>query len=296
MTTTIRTCVLGCTSNDGVAYRAVPGRLACDPCAEKLAKALTSLGKLYYELLDIEELIPGGSGTNTGGSRPVPGPRSPAVDGLLVHSDVRSSTSAGQPPAALASIAGWAREVREERSLDTARDQLRGTVPDGRITMAREIATLRFNWHFVMGQEWLGDFADEVHAVLAALRSAGRMDAPTIRLGTCTVRVLGIDTTTGPVTLECGARLRVRTDATELRCSNCGTVWPRSRWHELGDGLSDYARLSEELGVVVGTLRYWASKDGWTEHGTRSRRLVLRSEALESYRKRRGALPLEQAG
>ncbi|MCU1680951.1 MAG: hypothetical protein JWQ81_1690 [Amycolatopsis sp.] len=296
MTATIRTCVLGCSCNDGVAYRAAPGRLACDPCSEKLAKAVTELGRLYYELTDVEELIPGGSGSNAGGSRPVPGPRSPAVDGLIVHTDVRSSTSAGQPPAALASIAGWAREVREERSLDTARDQLRGTVPDGRVTMAREIGTLKFEWHWVMGQEWLADFAAEVHAVLAALRSAGRMDAPTIRLGTCTVRVLGIDTATRPVTLECGARLRVRTDATELRCSNCGTVWPRSRWHELGDGQSDYARLAEELGVPVGTLRRWSHEDSWTVSGTRSRRLVTRAQALESFRKRRGALPLEQAG
>lgn len=289
--TDVRPCLLHQTAQD-----AAPGHNACQRCADRLAGNLLDLVKTYYELTSIAELTPTGSGDNSGGARPVPGPRSPAVDALLVHTDPRSVTAPGQPPAALASITEWARSVREDRSADTPPDQMRATVPAGRATMAREYRTLRFHWDYVLTQDWLPAFADEVQAILNALRIVRRLNAPVMRIGTCPKAILTLVLDGEQIPLLCGAQLRVRTDATTIRCRNCGSEWTRATWHHLGDGLTDYARLADELGVVVGTLRYWASKDDWTEYGTRGRRLILRTQALDSYRKRRGHLPLEQAG
>lgn len=293
----VRACVLG---NGKCRQHAAPGHRACTHHAAQLAATLTILAKTYYELTTIAELTPTGSGDNSGGSRAVPGPRSPAVDALIVHTDPRSVTEPGRSPAALASIAGWAREVREERSLDTTPDQMIATVPAGRITMAREVTTLRRNWDWILGQPWLEGFAEEIHGVLNALRIVRRMDAPVLRIGTCPTKVALIPVRTNigviDIPLLCGAPLRVRADATTIRCRNCDTTWSRDRWHELGDGLTDYARLADELGVKAGTLRYWASVDGWTEHHVNGRKVILRAEALDSYRKRRGPTPLDQTG
>jgi hypothetical protein len=51
--------------------------------------------------------------------------------------------------------------------------------------------------------------------------------------------------------------------------------------------LLDYAALSAYLQVPTGTLRYWASKDGWTAYGTPRARLWPLSEAVASFTDRR---------
>lgn len=274
-------------------HQAAPRWTVCYPCADHLNNTLTQLAKTYDELLDIDEITPGGSGDNTSVSRPVPGPRSPAVDSLLAHSDPRSAVG---NRSALATVFGWAHLIRADRSVDTPRDQMLATVPKGRITMGREIATIRLHWDWLMGTDMVPAFEHDIVSVLTALRLVRRLDAPVMRIGRCptVARVHLADSRT--VDLPCDAELRVRTDADAIRCRTCGSVWPRARWHELGDGLTDYARLADELDVKVGTLWRWASEDGWTVIGGRGRRLVVRVEAMDSYRKRRGVLPLEQAG
>lgn len=284
-----RACVLGCRNAERIPFRAAPGLLVCHRCSDDLRTVLDDIDDLYRAVTDIDDLIPGGHG-DTGGARKPPGPRSPAMDAVLVHTDHR--TRGNDRPAALACIEGWARLVREERSLDVAADQMLTTVPAGRITMGRELGTLRFHWDWIMAQAWVDDFAVEMADLARALRQVSRLEVPVLRIGKCptpliTITLPGDDT--GPITLDCGASLQVRTDATEIRCRNCGTVWPKDRWHELGDQWTDYAWLSAELAVAVGTLWRWASEDEWAKETRGGRRLVSRVDALASYdRRRRG--------
>lgn len=288
-------CVFGCTHLDGQPRPAADGMLVCHACRGRIARDLDELERLYTDAMDVDELIASGSPDNVG-ARAVPGPRSPAVDALLVHSDPRSVTGPHESPAALAAIAGWARTIREDRTVDTPADKLRDTVPVGKISMARELRTIRWDFDWLMAQPYVTDFAAEIRGIITALRMVRRMDVPVLRIGRCTVVVVSVPLPDGSyLDLQCMAALKVRTDAAEIRCGNCGTVWPRDRWHELGSPWADYAHLSAELGVPVGTLWRWASKDGWRVGGTRGRRLVLRGDALASYQKYRGGL-LGEAG
>lgn len=292
----VRSCVLGCTDANKIAFRAAPGWLVCQPCSNRLRQVLYDLERTYLELSDPDELIPGGSPDSNGGRR-APGPRSPAVDSLLVHMDPRSSTPPGASPAALASIAGFARAIREDRSLDLPRDQILATVPRGRISMRRECRTILDHWDWLMGQDWVDGFASEIREVLTALRMVRREFPRVVRIGACPVPRVAVPLAGGgTLTLDCGASLRVRVGDSEVRCRNCGTVWGRGQWHELGDPWTDYAALATELSVPVGTLWRWASEDQWRTETPGRRRLVLRADALDSYERRRGPLNFDQTG
>jgi predicted RNA-binding Zn-ribbon protein involved in translation (DUF1610 family) len=293
-------CVFDHRDEDGVQVRAAPGRVACTSCTDRVWRDLSRLQLLYDGVTDVDELIPGGSPDSTGG-RSVPGPRSPAVDALLVHTDPRSATGPGESPAALASIAGWARTVREDTTVEVAPEFMLAVVPRGRVSMGRELAAIRGAWPWVTGQPWFLDFATEVRGVINALLEVRRMRDKTIRIGGCPKVIIAFDIPEARdkaaelFTMECGATLRVRPADAEIRCKNCGTIWPRSEWRELGSPWADYATLSADLDVPVGTLWRWSSKDGWEVSGTRARRLVLRADALDSYEKYRGNL-LGEAG
>lgn len=285
----IRACLLGCRNPDGYARRAAPGLNVCPPCSEKLRGVLAVLERTYAAVTELDELIPGGRGT---GIRTVPGPRSPAVDGILAHTDPRTTDD----DSALATVASWARWVRAERSIDVEPGQMLSTVPAGRVTMARELATLRFNWDWLMGSTLAPEFAEAMRAVLQALRQVrGELDRVT-RVGRCPTVVVAGEVLGIPIDLMCGASLRVRPGATDITCRNCGESWERGRWHELGDARADYATFAEQFGVSRGTLRRWASEDGWDKTGTRGRPLWLRAEVFASYVRRRGDLSFEEAG
>lgn len=288
-------CVFNHLDDNGVSARAAPGRVACTSCTDRVWRDLSRLQLLYDGVTDVDELIPGGSPDSTGG-RSVPGPRSPAVDALLVHTDPRSSTGPGESPAALASIVGWAKLVREDTTVEVAPEFMLAVVPKGRITMGRELAAIRGAWPWVTEQAWFDAFAEEVRGVINALQEVRRMKDKSIRIGGCEKALAVFDAADGePIVLRCGATLRVRPGDTEITCRNCGEVWTRDRWRELGSRWADYAALASELDVPVGTLWRWASKDGWRVGGTRARRLVLRADALDSYEKYRGNL-LGEAG
>lgn len=288
-------CVFDHRDEDGVQVRAAPGRVACTSCTDRVWRDLNTLQHLYEGVTDVDELTPGGSPDSAGG-RSVPGPRSPAVDALLVHTDPRSVTGPGESPAALASIVGWARLVREDTTVDVSPEFMLAVVPKGRVSMRRELAAIRGAWPWVTGQPWFADFAGEVRGVIGALQQTRRMNEPVIRIGGCETPQAAFEAADGRlVVLKCGASLRVRPSDSEIKCRNCGEVWTRDRWHELADPWADYAALSTELDVPVGTLWRWASKDGWRVSGTRARRVVLRADALASYEKHRGNL-LGEAG
>ncbi|HKS46336.1 MAG TPA: hypothetical protein VJT49_14745 [Amycolatopsis sp.] len=285
--TDVRACILGCRNASGLPFRAAPGRMCCHRCGEKLRDLLDTIAGTYARLTGIDELIPG-HGDTAGGRRP-PGPRSPAVDSLLVHTDVRSKWDGR--PAALATIESYARMIREERSIDTPPGQMLATVPDRRVTMQREMATITFHFDWLLAQPWLDEFAAEMRDLLVALWFADRTATPVLRIGPCpTVVDYEVDERGELAPIRCGATLRMRADAEEIRCRSCDAVWPRSRWHELGDEWTDYAFLAAELDVPVATLRWWCQVDGWRKRPSPSsakRVLVCRVDALKSYSERR---------
>lgn len=292
-------CVFAHLDDNGVTVRAAPGRVACIRCCDRVWQDLGRLQLLYDGVTDVDELIPGGSPDSTGG-RSVPGPRSPAVDALLVHTDPRSSTGPGESPAALASIVGWAKLVREDTTVDVPPEFMRSVVPAGRVTMRRELAAIRGAWPFVTGQAWFDAFAVEVKDIIRALQEVRRMRDPMIRIGGCPTVAVPRELSGLSFDLECGATLRVRPNDTEIKCRNCGEVWPRERWRELGEPWADYATLAAELDVTVGTLWRWSAEDAWTwrpapKSGTGARKLFARADALASYETRRGNL-LGEAG
>lgn len=270
---TAQPCVLGCTNTTtGLPRQAAPGMLACHDCADHHRRLLDDIERLHNGL----DVTPG-----TGdGARGAPGygPRSPAVDGLLAHRDTRTADGTG----ALATIESWARSIREDLSIDVDPDQMRATVPAGRATMPRELATIRFHWDWIMAQPWVDELAVELRQVHQQLRSARREADPVLHLGGCPI-VTELD---DDVDVTCGHPLKVRPGDREIRCGSCGTPWPRERWHLLGSPWADYATLAEQLGIPVGTLHRWRHEDQWEVTGTRSRRLVSRSDAIASYTRR----------
>jgi hypothetical protein len=281
--TTAAACVLGCTNSYGLPYPAAPGRLACAPCETRLMGVLGDLADRYATLQTADALIPGGHG-DTGGARRQPGPRSPAVDALIVHSDIRTRWTSEHGYGALAVIESWARMIREETGAQP---------PAGRARMDRELHTIRFHWDHIMRSRWVDEFAREVQEASRALTNAGRLTERVLRVGPCPGLV---DAGTAAVTGEtvyrvCGETLLVRASAEEIRCRACGTAWPRSRWNELGDQWADYALLAHDLGVPVTTLRRWASEDeqrgqAWAKERRGRRNLVSRIDALAAAARR----------
>ena len=272
-------CLLGCTNADSIPFRAAPGRQCCDRCGERLMQLLGDLADRYATLQEADELVPHSTGER---GSPGFGPRSPAVDALLIHSDVRTRWTSEHGYGALAVVESWARLIREETSLDTPPRQMRGTVPEGRATMSRELRTIRWHWDYVLSAGWLDDFGSDMREVLRSLTYAGRLAERVLRVGQCpAVRDDGD---------LCGQTLRVRASADEIRCWSCGATWPRSQWWRLGDPWADYAELSEQLAVPAATLRGWCREDGWRtwrKTPTTKRVLVDRCDALASYARRR---------
>lgn len=291
--TDIRPCVLGCKNAEGIPYRAAPGLHTCHPCSDRLRRTLGSIETTYATVTAIHELIPGGHGPS--GVRTPPGPRSPANDTVLVHTDPRSAWN--DQPAALATVESWARLIREDLSVDVPPDQMHATVPIGRVTMARELATLRFHWDWLMGQDTIvADFAADMHAVLNALRAVDAQQARALRVGRCPTVIIPAEHLGIPIDLECGAWLRLKPGQDVITCRNCAHNWPRARWSEIGQPWATYAELGRVFAMPNGTLRRWAHEDQWRTVKIGRDAMLLRADAVNSYTRRRGALPLGEAG
>lgn len=279
-----RPCALGCRNRDRIPYRAAPGSNVCPRCSDRLRTTLDHIESTYYTVTATAELIPSNHGPGTGVRTP-PGPRSPTNDTILVHTDPRSTLD--DQPAALATIESWARMLRETRGY---------LVPAGRITMNRELRTLRHDWDWLMAQGTVADFAQEMHAVLHALRTVDTQQAKATRVGKCQIVVAAFALPDGStVDLECGAWLRLKPGDTEIRCRNCGHTWPKARWNEIGEPWTTYAELARVWAMPASTLRWWAKEDSWRTVRLGRDAVVLRADAVATYVARRG-IPVGEAG
>lgn len=279
----IRPCLLGCRNAEGIPYRAAPGLHTCHPCSDRLRRTLGHIESTYTTVTAIHELIPGGHGPS--GVRTPPGPRSPANDTVLVHTDPRSKWD--QQPAALATVESWARAVREDHQ---------AAAPRGRITMHREVRTLFFYWDDIMATETVADFATDMNAVLNALRAVDAQQARALRVGRCPIVIIPAEHLGIPIDLECGAWLRLKPGQDTITCRNCAHTWPRARWSEIGQPWATYAELGRVFAMPNGTLRRWAHEDQWRTVKIGRDALLLRADAVNSYTRRRGALPIGEAG
>jgi hypothetical protein len=276
-------CAFGCRTPDKTPEPAVDGWNVCPACSARIAQLLHDLERTYTAATHIDQMIPKGDPSAPVVARSA-GSKSPTVDTILVHTDVRSVTEPGEAPAALP----WANDLANE-----AREVLGLPAPGTRLTMTRELETVRAAWAWLMGHESIVDLFKEAQRVLRSLERVHGSAPKMMTAGKCPILQLAIPLTDGTVLqIACGATLSFYVDARAIRCGNCRTVWPKARWRELGDDWADYATLSRDLGVPAGTLRYWASEDAWERQGREGlkRVLVSRMDALDSYTRRRGPL------
>lgn len=277
-------CALGCTTANGQPFPARHGYLLCARCTDRLHDALREIIDCYA-LLD-DALVPAsGAGTATTGGRGAPGfgSRSPARDTVIALTDPRTHAEEdGDPHSVLSILSSWADNVRD----DTGQD-----APTGPTTVSGEVGFLVRWMDHIARQDWVGDFADEIHELLGQLRTVLGLQERAIPIGPCPARLHDLD---NGGTVTCGTPLRVRLSAERITCRSCGTSWPRERWDELSGSLgvpvSDIASLSAWLTVPAGTLRRWKHEDGWHNHGTRSRPLFAREQVLASWKRRRRAV------
>ncbi|WP_326950241.1 hypothetical protein OG439_16525 [Amycolatopsis sp. NBC_01307] len=313
-------CLLGCRTRSGVPFRAQQGYRTCNPCADELRADIQELARLYPEL--IRSAVPGGGAPSTGRVSPGYGSRSPARDMVLVLTDRRTrAEDDGDPHSVLEILTSWADNIREDTGmgvpdpgarrqgqllvgwldftahqpwagkLDSPLGQLRDEIAEQLGLSARTVhgeATFLVEWFdYLTRQYWVGDFAEEVRDLLAAVHVATGTAESSVPVGTC-------PTPNEESRQPCGARLFVRAEADRITCPRCRTQWPRNRWDELSDAqgtpVSDVAALSAWLDVPTGTLRRWRSEDSWTNHGSRRRPLYERNAVLTSWQRRRGAL------
>ena len=276
-------CAFGCRTPDKTPEPAVGGWLVCAACSARIGNILNDLEHTYNAATHIDQMIPHGDPSAPVVARSA-GSKSPTVDTILVHTDVRSSTEAHEAPAALP----WAHDLATE-----AREVLGLPAPGTRLTMARELETIRSSWPWLMAHPSIVDLTRQAEWVLRGLQNLHGSGPKLMRAGKCPILVVAIPMTDGTIlSIACEATLTFYPDAKAIRCRNCRTVWPRSRWQELGDDWTDYATLSRDLNVPNGTLRRWASEDRWLrqERDGLKRPLVSRLDALDSYTRRRGPL------
>lgn len=251
---------------------AAPGIRACDPCDEHLIGTLRQIQREYAAMADDDELAPAPTRTDVATRHRAPGSRPPAGVNLFTHRDARTTWTPGGGYGTLAAISSWARNIREERDI---------LPPLGPLTLERELGTIRYHWTWLLAQPWLLDFAEEIQDIARSLVPAG-MRPKVWRIERCPANV---GTYRAPE--PCGAPLRVQTGQDVIHCGQCKTVWAKENWTQLGDPWTDYATLSEDLNVPVGTLWRWCHDDAWRTSGTRARRLVHRQDAIASYERRR---------
>lgn len=261
--------------------------MLCPQCSNSLWMQLRRLAETYAIIATSTSLRLPGTSTGTAWVARAPGPRSPANEDLITLTDPRAALDELQRARSVpAVLSQWVRQVAEDT----------GALPPGPATVAADVNYLAGQWGWIASQPWVDELATEIRELTQAMTTALRLQpraARSVPVGPCPNKLRDDDGGLRP----CGQPLRVRAAATRIRCLACEYVWPRWQWEELSDAIghprSDYAQLSSWLDVPVGTLRRWCSQDGWAPDPDRSRGRAtwLRTEALTSWTRRRGADP-----
>lgn len=223
-------CQLHRPPSNGVSWvKSDDGYRTCSGCLDRLRDNLLDVAKRFGRL----DATPGASGDY--GSRGAPGfgSRSPASDTVIVMRDHRSSAEAHvwkagdgrihreseRPPL---SVYG----ILETEAFNVA--ELRDMNPPDERTVPGLARWLDGQLDWLTRQEFVREFADTIHELLAQLRPlTGDARRP---IGVCPNVI-----DEGPATRPCGARLYAPLTGDSIRCGACSRTWHRSEWMRLGD-------------------------------------------------------------
>lgn len=147
-----------------------------------------------------------------------PDPAAPMRLEVAVLRDTRTTWDVGQPDAVsvLSVVTGWATIVREDMRLS----------PPPSATIVSEVGTLRTQHDYATAQDWVDEYAKDIHRAAQALRHVcGEHEGQPV--GRC--QVVREDSTRcdGPLFPDRYGLMRVR-------CARCGETWDQDDLRRLG--------------------------------------------------------------
>lgn len=191
-------------------YEAADGLRTCYGCRDATGRDALAAARLYEDLALV--LTGGGS-------------KAERVSGTRESVGLNIDDTAAEERAAIRStLAGWCRNVAEDRGVSLPQDTV--------VSMALFLRT---------HADWLArqDFAGDVSAELADVawrgrRVAYRVPSDAVFIGTCPITYIGADVLTGVVgQVPCGERLFVAAGSYHaVECRGCGTVEPLEWWQQ----------------------------------------------------------------
>lgn len=147
-----------------------------------------------------------------------PDPAAPMRLEVAVLRDQRTTWDISQPDSVsiLAVVAGWATIVREDKRL---------TAPD-HATITSEVGTLRVQHDYATAQDWVDEYAKDIHRAAQALRHVcGEHDGQPV--GRCQILNHDEQPCDGPLFPDRYGLMRVR-------CARCGETWDQDDLRRLG--------------------------------------------------------------
>lgn len=226
--------------------RALPAALVCAKHDQALRDDLRDI-EILYALLD--HVVEPGSVVADELIRYAkrPDPAAPIRLEVAVLRDTRTTWDPSQADAVsvLAVVAGWATIVREDQRL---------TAPP-HATITSEVSTLRVQHDYATAQDWVDEYAKDIHRAAQALRHVcGEHEGQPV--GRCTVQITGCpgsalcscgchDGSGNPCTMPggCGTQLLGtcngpifpdRYGLMRVRCARCGETWDQDDLRRLG--------------------------------------------------------------
>ena len=199
--------------------RATHGHL----CAGHAQRILDTLDQIADWWAMLDEVIEPGSTQNARGRR-IDAPAPLRLDVVAVRDHRTIAITDGDLMPVLAVIGEWARLVREDRHLDA---------PTTPATLTSEASVLRAHHEWIVTQDWVDDYLQELGACARCLRNVVGIQGP-ISVGPCPLHH-----DTGP----CPGRLyQDRWGGLGVSCNHCHAHWDD---HDL-----------RRLGLVIGDTRH----------------------------------------
>lgn len=197
--------------------RALPAALVCAKHDQALRDDLRDI-EILYALLD--HVVEPGSVVADELIRYAkrPDPAAPIRLEVAVLRDTRTTWDPSQADAVsiLAVVTGWATIVREDQRL---------TAPD-HATITSEVSTLRVQHDYATAQDWVDEYAKDIHRAAQALRHVcGEHEGQPV--GRCQTLTDDDQPCGGPLFPDRYGLMRVR-------CARCGETWDQDDLRRLG--------------------------------------------------------------